>query len=92
MVECEENALKKHSNATNPLSKKENFLIKFFPKLYKAYMAKCALKEFTRLNIDTKELMDKAIPYGESETRYKNLIKYLKYANDLKSKIESKFN
>ena len=90
--ETDNTKTKNKNKATNPLSRKENFLIKFFPKLYKAYIAKCALKEFTSLDIDTKELMDKTIPYGESESRYKNLIKYLKFANSLKTKIEDKFN
>lgn len=74
------------------LSNKEKFFIRFFPKLYKAYLAKNALKELTELDINTDELLNKSIPYGEEESRYKNLIKYLKYANDIQVRIKKKFN
>ena len=86
---------------TNPLeaSRKESFrklnvfekiFFKFFPKLYKAKLIKEAMVKLKELNIDTKTLLDKTIPYGESEFRYKDLIKYLEYAAQLQSDIEKK--
>ena len=68
----------------------ENFLFTFFPKLYRAKLAKDAMSKFKELNIDTKKLLDKTIPYGESETRYQNLIKYINYANQIQTKIRKK--
>ncbi len=86
---------------TNPLeaSRKESFrklnvfekiFFKFFPKLYKAKLIKEAMVKLKELNIDTKTLLDKTIPYGESEFRYKDLIRYLEYAAQLQSDIEKK--
>ncbi len=86
---------------TNPLedNKKEGFdklnnlekiIFNFFPKLYKAKLAKEAILRLKELNIDTKVLFDKTIPYGESEIRYKDLIKFLKYASEIQSDIEKK--
>ncbi len=74
------------------LSKSEKFLIRFFPKIYKARLAKDALKKFGELGIDTRELLDKTIPYGEEELRYEDLIKYIKYANEIEIGINKKFN
>lgn len=66
----------------------ENFLFIFFPRVYKAKLVKDAMAKFNELNIDTKTLLDKTIPYGESENRYQNLIKYLNYANEIQTKFK----
>ena len=66
----------------------ENFLFAFFPKLYKAKLARDAMIKLKELNIDTTRLLDKTIPYGEGEIRYQNLIKYLSYANEIQTKIK----
>lgn len=68
----------------------ENFLFAFFPKLYKAKLAKDAMTKLAELNIDTQKLLDKRIPYGEAETRYQNLIKYLSFANEIQTKIKKR--
>lgn len=68
----------------------EKFLFTFFPKLYKAKLVKDAMVKLRELNIDAKVLLDKTIPYGESESRYQNLIEYLKYANELQVKLKKK--
>ena len=68
----------------------ENFLFAFFPKLYKAKLVKDAMAKLKELNIDASKLLDKTIPYGESETRYQSLIKYLSYANEIQTKIKKK--
>lgn len=74
------------------LSAVENFLFAFFPKLYKAKLARDAMVKLKELNIDTNKLLDKTIPYGEGEIRYQNLIKYLSYANEIQTKIKNKIN
>ena len=68
----------------------ENFLFAFFPKLYKAKLVRDAMAKLKELNIDANKLLDKTIPYGESETRYQSLIKYLSYANEIQTKIKKK--
>lgn len=70
----------------------ENFLFAFFPRLYKAKLVKDAMKKFKELNIDTKKLLDKTIPYGEGEMRYQSLIKYISYANEIQTKIKKEIN
>ena len=74
------------------LSAIENFLFTFFPKLYKAKLAKDAMSKLKELNIDANKLLDKTIPYGEGEIRYQNLIKYISYANEIQTKIKKKIN
>ncbi len=74
------------------LSAIENFLFAFFPKLYKAKLARDAMSKLKELNIDTSKLLDKTIPYGEGEIRYQNLIKYISYANELQTKIKKKID
>ena len=69
----------------------EKFLFRFFPRLYKFKLAKDAIKKLHELNIDTKLLFDKTIPYGEGEMRYQDLIKYIKYANEIQTKLNGKF-
>ena len=64
----------------------------FFPKIYKARLAKDALQKLKELDIDTRELLNKTIPYGEEQARYDGLIKYIKYANEIETKINKKFN
>ncbi len=81
----------------NSLTKKKNFSLErlfltFFPKIYKAKITKEALKKLGELNIDTKTLLDKTIPYGEEEIRYKNLIKYLNFANEIQNNVKRKCN
>lgn len=68
----------------------EKLYFKFFPKIYKAKIAKEALKKLGELNIDTKLLHDKTIPYGEEELHYKNLIKYLNFANEIQNSVKRK--
>lgn len=63
---------------------------KFFPAIYRIKIAKDISKELSLLDIDTNTLMNKTVPYGENEIRYKNIIKYLKYANKIQSKIKKK--
>ncbi len=63
-------------------------LFKFFPKLYRAKLIKKAMKKLFDLNIDTKNLFNKTIPYGENEIRYKELIKYLNCANELQHELK----
>lgn len=70
----------------------ENFLFAFFPRLYKAKLAKNAMQKLKELNIDTSKLLDKTIPYGEGEMRYQNLIKYISYANEIQTKIKKEIN
>ena len=74
------------------LSSIENFLFTFFPKLYKVKLAKDAMAKLAELNIDTKKLLDKTIPYGESEARYENLIKYINYANEIQVQLNKKID
>ena len=66
----------------------EKFLFTFFPRIYKAKLIKEAMAKFNELNIDTKTLLDKTIPYGESENRYQDLIKYLNCANEIQTKFK----
>ncbi len=68
----------------------EKILSNFFPKLYKAKLIKEAMAKLIELNIDTNVLLDKTIPYGESEIRYKDLIKYLNYANEIQVRLNKK--
>ena len=70
----------------------ENFLFAFFPRLYKAKLAKDAMSKLKELNIDANKLLDKTIPYGEGEMRYQNLIKYICYANEIQTKIKKETN
>ena len=65
---------------------------KIFPRLYRAKLVKQAMSKFLELNIDTQALLEKTIPYGENETRYKDLIKYLNYANELQTRLRKKIN
>ena len=74
------------------LSAIENFLLTFFPRLYKAKLIRDAMLKLKELNIDTNKLLDKTIPYGEGEMRYQNLIKYLCYANEIQTKIKKEAN
>ena len=70
----------------------EIFLYKFFPKLYKAKLIKESMSKLLELNIDTKTLLDKTIPYGEGEARYGDLIKYLNFANEIQTRLRKKIN
>lgn len=70
----------------------EKILFNCFPKLYKAKLIKEAMAKLVELNIDTNALLDKTIPYGESEIRYKDLIKYLNYANEMQIRLNKKEN
>ncbi|MBQ4645778.1 MAG: hypothetical protein IJB79_00355 [Candidatus Gastranaerophilales bacterium] len=70
----------------------ENFLFAFFPRLYRAKLARDAMAKLKELNIDTNKLLDKTIPYGEGEMRYQNLIKYISYANEIQTKIKKEIN
>ena len=84
----------KNINFSKKLNKKRNIcdvlLLKFFPKFYKARLIKKAMKKMFDLNIDTKSLFNKTIPYGENEVRYNELIKYLTYANELQYELKEK--
>lgn len=70
----------------------EAFLYKFFPKIYRAKLIKKAITKMLELNIDTTTLLNKTIPYGEGESRYEDLIKYLNCANELQTKLKRNFN
>jgi len=70
----------------------ELFLYKFCPRIYRAKLIKKAIKKMLELNLDAKSLLDKTIPYGEGESRYEDLVKYLNYANELQTKLKKKFN
>jgi len=76
------------------INKKNHFidrlLYTFFPKIHKAKLVKEAMMIFSKLEIDVSELADKSIPYGEAEDRYQNLIKYIKFANDIQIDIKRK--
>lgn len=77
----------------NKLNKKtpasiEDFFFRMFPKLYNAKLVKDAVAKLLELDVDTKTLLDKTIPYGEGETRYDDLIKYLSYANQIQKKLK----
>jgi len=82
--------IKQNLASKGALGALENFLFAFFPRLYKAKLARDAMIKLKELNIDTNKLLDKTIPYGESETRYQSLIKYISYANNLQTKINKK--
>ncbi len=66
----------------------EKLFYKLFPKLYEFKIAKNALKKLDELGIDANILLNKTVPYGESEIRYKNLVKFIKYANEIQTKIK----
>lgn len=68
----------------------EALLFKIFPKIYKAFLIKEAMNKMVSLNIDTNNLKDKNIPYGEEENHYDDLIKYINYANKVQFKLKSK--
>lgn len=61
---------------------KDNFLFRVFPKLKQAKIAKEILKKITDLDIDTNNLLEKSVPYGESEKRYENLVRYINAVNE----------
>ena len=82
--------IKENLASKGSLGSIENFLFAFFPKIYKAKLVRDAMGKLKELNIDTKRLLDKTIPYGENETRYQSLIKYLSYANEIQTKIKKK--
>ena len=50
------------------------------------------MSKLLELNIDTKTLLDKTIPYGEGEARYGDLIKYLNFANEIQTRLKKKIN
>jgi len=66
----------------------EVIFARLFPRLYKAKLIKEAMAKFPELNINTKTLLDKTIPYGENETRYEDLVKFLNYANELQTRLK----
>ncbi len=68
----------------------ENLLLKFFPRLYKVQLAREAMRKYKELGINVNELLDKTIPYGECESRYSDLVKYIIYANEVRTKINKK--
>ena len=72
----------------NQANKLERLLFALFPNLYKVKLAKDAMKRLEELNIDTKKLLEKTIPYGEGEIRYQNLVKYINYANEIQVKLK----
>ncbi len=70
----------------------EMILSKFFPKIYSAKLIKKTISKIFELDIDAKTLLDKTIPYGENNTRYEDLIKYLNCANELQTKLKKKIS
>ncbi|MBR1617302.1 hypothetical protein IJ670_04040, partial [bacterium] len=67
---------------------KVGLLYRLFPILYKSKIIKEALKSLLELGIDTNSLFDKAIPYGESASRYEQLAKYLGNINEIQVKLK----
>ena len=63
---------------------------KFFPKIYAAKLIKQAMEKFHELNIDAKNLLDKTIPYGEEDTRYGELVKYINCASEIQTRLKGK--
>ncbi len=61
---------------------KDNFLFRVFPKLKQAKVAKEILKKIGDLNIDTNNLLEKSVPYGENDSRYENLVRYINAVNE----------
>ncbi len=80
----------KQNKAKKNNLKVENLFYKFFPKLYKAKLVKEAMNQLFELNIDAKTLLDKSIPYGESDSRYEDLIKYINCANEIQTNLKKK--
>lgn len=75
------------NNIKNIFKKDEQkVLFKIFPNLQKAKAAKETMDKLKKLNIDTQKLLDKSIPYGEKDLRYKNLVKYLNVVNEVRLK------
>ena len=70
----------------------ETCLFALFPKIYKAKLAKDAMRKINELNIDIEKLSDKNIPYGEGEMRYQSLIKYISFANEIQTKIKKEID
>lgn len=66
----------------------EKILFAFFPDAYRIKLTKEALNKLVEFDVDAKTLFDKTIPYGERENRYENLVKYLKYANEIQTKLK----
>ena len=68
----------------------QKIIYKIFPKLYEFKVAKDAIQKMDELGIDANILLNKTIPYGEGEMRYKNLVKFIKYANEIQNKLKKK--
>ena len=85
-------SIKQNLASKGALNHLENFLFAFFPKLYRAKLARDAMAKLKELNIDTQKLLDKTIPYGEGEIRYQNLVKFLNFANEIQTNIKKKIN
>ena len=85
-------SIKQNLASKGALNHLENFLFAFFPKLYKAKLARDAMAKLKELNIDTQKLLDKTIPYGEGEIRYQNLVKFLNFANEIQTNIKKKLD
>ena len=85
-------SIKQNLASKGALNHLENFLFAFFPKLYKAKLARDAMAKLKELNIDTQKLLDKTIPYGEGEIRYQNLVKFLNFANEIQTNIKKKID
>jgi len=82
--------LEKTEGGSNPFDSKNKFeelFFKFFPKLYEIKIAKNAIQKLNELGIDTNSLLEKSVPYGENELRYKNLVKFINYANEIQAKL-----
>ena len=84
-----DNINKDLDNFKNPKNFFDRIIYYFFPKIYKAQLVKRAMEKFLDLNIDPKILFDKTIPYGEADLRYKDLVKYLKYASKVQAYINN---
>ena len=83
----------KHSVDLNKIKSNniyDSFLLRFFPKIYKAKLIKKAMKCMCNSDIDISSLFNKTIPYGENEIHYRELVKYLVLANELQSKLSQK--
>lgn len=80
----------KKDKGNNKDLKLKNLFFRFFPNLYKAELVKNAMNELLELNIDAKALLDKTIPYGERDSRYEDLIKYISCANEIQANLKKK--
>ena len=52
--------------------------------------SKDAIQKMSDMGIDPNYLLNKTVPYGEGELRYKKLAEFIKYANEIQTKLKRK--